>query len=155
MRVILILFFASIILLYLIIALLFSLNNKNYNKKSEYIWTDKKRDSFGFPVSFTRYILTEKKLITRTGFLSIKEDEVELYRVVDKSLTCKLSERLCGCGTITLNVRDTDTAVKVIKNIKKPRKILKLLDEYIDTERNKYRVRGRDMIGSDIEDCDN
>ena len=43
----------------------------------DYIWTDKKRTFLGLPLSFTRYILTEKKLITQTGFLSIHEDELD------------------------------------------------------------------------------
>ena len=46
------------------------------------IWTGKKC-VMGLPISFTRYILTETKLITRTGFLSLHEDEMELYRVFD------------------------------------------------------------------------
>lgn len=49
-----------------------------------YIWTDKKRTIFGLPISFTRYFLTEDKFITRKGFLSIEEDELDLYRVIDK-----------------------------------------------------------------------
>ena len=44
-----------------------------------YIWTDKKRTIFGLPISFTRYFLTEDKFITRKGFLSIEEDELDLY----------------------------------------------------------------------------
>ena len=56
-------------------------------KKSDinYIWTDKKRSIFGLPISFTRYFLTETKLITRKGFLSVEEDEIELYRVLIKN----------------------------------------------------------------------
>ena len=50
-----------------------------------YIWTDKKRTIFGLPISFTRYFLTEDKFITRKGFLSIEEDELDLYRVIDKA----------------------------------------------------------------------
>ena len=60
------------------------------------VWTDKKRTFLGLPWSFTRYILTEKKLITRKGFLNITEDEVELYRVLDKSLRLPLGQRMFG-----------------------------------------------------------
>ncbi len=120
----------------------------------DYIWTDKKRTVFGLPISFTRYILTEKKLITQTGFFSINEDEVELYRVADKSLQLPFGQRLFGCGTISINCRDTDTPVKVIKSIKEPRKFMQLLEENVDIQRDKYRVRGRDMIGGYDEDCD-
>ena len=49
------------------------------------LWTDKKRTFLGLPLSFTRYYLTDHQLITRVGFLSIKEDEIELYRIVAQS----------------------------------------------------------------------
>ena len=119
----------------------------------DYIWTDKKRTIFGLPISFTRYILTEKKLITQKGFLSITEDEVELYRVSDKSLQLPLGQRMFGCGTVIINCRDTDTPIKEIKSIKEPRKFMALLEENVDIQRDKYRVRGRDMIGG-YDDCD-
>lgn len=116
----------------------------------EYIWTDKKRTIFGLPLSFTRYFLTETKFITRKGFLSVEEDELELYRVTDKKLVLPLGQRLFGCGTIIMNVRDVDTPVKEIKSIKAPRDVLAKLDEYINISRDKYRTRGRDMIGGDF-----
>ena len=120
----------------------------------DYIWTDKKRTIFGLPISFTRYILTEKKFITRTGFLSITEDEVELYRISDKSLKLPFGQRIFGCGTVHINCRDTDTPVKIVKSIKEPRKFMNLLEENVDIQRDKYRVRGRDMIGGVNDDCD-
>lgn len=119
----------------------------------EYIWTDKKRTIFGLPISFTRYILTEKKFITRTGFLSITEDEVELYRISDKSLQLPFGQRIFGCGTVHINCRDTDTPVKIVRSIKEPRKFMTLLEENVDIQRDKYRVRGRDMIGGVDDDC--
>lgn len=121
----------------------------------DYIWTDKKRTIFGLPISFTRYILTEKKLVTRTGFLSIKEDEVELYRITDKSLQLPLGQRMFGCGTVTMHCKDTDTPVKIVTSIKNPRNFMTLLEENVDIQRDRYRVRGRDMIGLDVDcDCD-
>lgn len=121
----------------------------------DYIWTDKKRTIFGLPISFTRYILTEKKLVTRTGFLSIKEDEVELYRITDKSLQLPLGQRMFGCGTVTMHCKDTDTPVKIVTSIKKPRNFMTLLEENVDIQRDRYRVRGRDMIGLDVDcECD-
>ncbi len=121
----------------------------------DYIWTDKKRTIFGLPISFTRYILTEKKLITRTGFLSIKEDEVELYRITDKSLQLPLGQRMFGCGTVTMHCKDTDTPIKIVTSIKNPRSFMTLLEENVDIQRDRYRVRGRDMIGLDVDcECD-
>lgn len=120
-----------------------------------YVWTDKKRTILGLPISFTRYTLTEKKLITRKGFLSITEDEVELYRVIDKSLRQPLGQRIFGCGTVLINCRDTDTPVKEVFSIKHPREFMNILEEYVDKQRDRYCTRDRDMIGSYLEgdDC--
>lgn len=122
----------------------------NSNSGYETIWTDKKRTIFGLPLSFTRYILTEKKFITRKGFLSITEDEIELYRVVDKSLRLPFGQRLFGCGTVIINCRDTDTPVKEVVSIKKPRDFMNIFEKQVDIQRDKYRTRGRDMMASDI-----
>jgi len=121
------------------------------------IWEDRKRTFLGLPLSFTKYILTEKKFITRKGFLNITEDEVELYRVVDKSLRLPFGQRLFGCGTVIINCRDTDTPMKEVLSIKRPREFMALLEKQVDIERDKYRTRGRDMIGADISphhDCE-
>ena len=62
------------------------------------IWKDKKRPILGLPLSFTRYFLTDEKLIINTGFLSKKEDEIRLYRMTDFSVTQKFFQRLFKVG---------------------------------------------------------
>ena len=111
------------------------------------IWTGKKR-ILGLPISFTRYILTDSKLITKVGLLSIREDEIELYRVYDMSLLLPLGQRIVGCGTIKLLSKDSDTPAKELKSIKRPREAKRLIDDAVRLERDKYYVRGRDMIGN-------
>ena len=114
----------------------------------EFIWTDKKRTLFGLPISFTRYFLTKEKLITRKGFFTIEEDEFELYRVTDKKLRLPFFQRLFKCGTVQLTVKDVDTPLKELCSVKDPRKVLNLLDKHINIQRDKYNIRGRDMVGS-------
>ena len=94
----------------------------------QYVWSDKKRTLFGLPLSFTRYFLTETKFITRKGFLSLEEDELELYKVVDKKMQLPFGQRLFGCGTIVLYVKDTDTPVKEVLSVKAPRRVAQLID---------------------------
>lgn len=119
------------------------------------LWTDKKRTFLGLPWSFTRYILTEKKLITRKGFFTIVEDEVELYRIVDKSLKSTLGQRMFGLGTVVINCRDTDTPVKEVLSIKKPREFMDILEKHVDAQRDKYNTRGRDIIHATTgDDCE-
>ncbi len=124
-------------------------------KDIDYVWTDKKRTLFGLPLSFTRFFITETKFITSLGFLNIEEDELDLYKVTDKKLQLPLGQRIFGCGTIVLYVKDTDTPIKIIKSVKQPRKVSALLDEKINVQRNKFRIQGRDMMGVfNDSDCD-
>ena len=46
--------------------------------EQNYVWKDRKRIIFGLPWTFTRYYLTEEKLIIDTGFLNRKEEEIRL-----------------------------------------------------------------------------
>ena len=114
------------------------------------IWKDKKRTIFGLPFSFTTYILTDRKLIIRKGFFNIVEDEIELYRVLDKALKISVSQRLFGCGTVILSSKDVNCPALEVKSIKKPREFMALLEERVDVQRDKYNTRGRDLIGMNI-----
>ena len=80
------------------------------------LWSGKKCIC-GLPISFTRYILTSTVLYTRAGFLNIKEDEVELYKIVDKIMLFPLGQRIMGCGTVKLSSKDVDTPEKLLKSI--------------------------------------
>ena len=104
------------------------------------LWTGKKC-IMGMPISFTRYIITSSVLYTKVGFLNIKEDEIELYKIVDKTMKLSLGQRMVGCGTIVVTSRDCDTPNKELK---------KILDEAVKLERDKYMVRGRDMVGANL-----
>lgn len=120
-------------------------------KNFDYIWTDKKRTIFGLPLSFTRYFITEKKIICRYGFFNITEDEINIYKITDKKMTLPFFQRLFGCGTITIFSKDTDTREKDLVSIKHPYDIAKIIDGQINSERDKYGIRGKDMMGED--DC--
>lgn len=112
------------------------------------LWKDKPRNFFGLALNFTRYRLTDDKLITSKGFLNIKENEVLLYRVVDKSLKLSLWQRLFRCGSIVLHVKDSDTPEVMLKSIKHPRSVLALLDQVINNAKARYNVQGKDMYGA-------
>ncbi len=130
------------------------------------LWSGKKCIC-GLPISFTRYILTSTVLYTRVGFFNVKEDEIELYKIVDKVMEFPLGQRMVGCGTIKLTSKDSDTPQKLLKAIKKSREVKKILDDAVRAQRDKYMIRGRDMMGAavshhddhddidDIDDSDN
>ena len=112
-----------------------------------YVWTGKKRTFLGLPWSFTRYYLTETKFITKTGFLNISEDEMDLYKITDKKILRPLVQRIFGCGSIVIYSKDTDSPTKEIKCIKDVRAVSNLIDEYTNKMRDKYAIRGRDLMG--------
>ena len=117
------------------------------NSDFEYIWTDKKRTFLGLPLSFTRYFLTNTKLITRAGFFKIIEDEINLYKVTDKKMELGFFQRIFKCGNIVIFSKDTDTPHKKIISVKNPYKVPYLIEENVNKELDKYKIRGRDMMG--------
>ena len=112
-----------------------------------YIWKDRKRTFLGLPWSFTVYYLTEEKLICRTGFLNITEDEIDLYKITDKRLNLPLGQRITGCGTVHNCSRDVSLPEfdMIVKN---PREVMNLLDKYVNQARDRYGTRGRDFYGA-------
>ena len=69
------------------------------------LWYDKKR-YMGMPISFTRYSLSSDRLFLSTGFLTIRDEEILLYRVKDLNTKRTLWQRLFGVGTITVASSD-------------------------------------------------
>ena len=64
-------------------------------EKEKILWTDRKRHTiFALPISFTKYTLTETKLIIQKGFFNLREDEIQLYRVRDLALSQSFLERI-------------------------------------------------------------
>lgn len=123
------------------------------NDIKDCVWTEKKRTIFGLPLSFTRYFLTPTKFIRRTGLFSLNEEEVDLYKITDKKLSLPFFQRIFGCGTVTIYSRDTDEPVQNIVSIKNPRDFSELLDKYITEHRDRYGIRGRDMMYDDCDHC--
>ena len=111
------------------------------------IWTGKPCSFFGLPWNFTRYILTDKKLIIRTGFLNIKEEKIELYRIVDMSMNHPITQRIFGCGTINLMSKDVSCPNVSLKEIKNPYMVYKLFEDAIESQKKEYNVLGKDIYG--------
>ncbi len=118
---------------------------------SQYIWKDRKR-FLGMPLSFTRYALSEDRLFLSVGFLSIKDDEVLLYRIRDITTSRSLWQRIFGVGTVTVASSDKSQPVLVLKNIKNPLKVKELLHENVEEMKRRRRMRVGEILTSDAED---
>lgn len=121
------------------------------------IWTDKKRTFLGLPLSFTTYTLEEERLFIRTGFLTLVEDEVRLYRIIDMTLKQTLWQRIFGVGTIHCCSSDSSQKEFDILSVKNPREVREQLSQLVEEQREKKRVYSREFMNvdsdEDTEDC--
>ena len=121
--------------------------------KIDYIWHDKKR-YFGLPLSFTRYAMSEDRLFTSVGLLSLKDDEVLLYRVRDIDTSRSLWQRLFGVGTVTVMSSDKTMPNMVLKNIKNPIEVKELIHAQVEDMKIRRRVRFGEIMSADVDHDD-
>ena len=119
----------------------------------EYLWKDRKR-WLGMPITFTRYALSEDRLFVSEGFLSIKDDEILLYRVRDIDTKRTLRQRLFGVGTVTVMSSDKTMPTLELKNVKDPVFVKELLHKQVEEMKIKRRVRMGEIMTSGMEDDD-
>lgn len=121
--------------------------------KSDYIWTDRKR-FLGMPLSFTRYAISDDRLFVSVGFLSIKDEEILLYRIRDITTSRSLWQRIFGVGSITVVSSDKTLPTLVLKNIKNPMKTKELLHQQVEEMKIKRRVRVGEIMASSYDESD-
>ncbi len=124
------------------------MSNKDNNT---YVWRERKRTIFGLPLSFTVYKLDDEKLYIETGFLSKKEEEVRLYRIMDLTLNMPLSQRIFGLGTIHCCTADKSTPEFDIKKIKNAREVKNMLSDMVEKQREAKRVSSREFMSEDFD----
>ena len=118
------------------------------------LWKDRKR-YFGLPLSFTRYSLSDDRLFISEGFLTLRDDEVLLYRVRDIDTRRSLGQRLFGVGTVTVISSDKTMPNLVLKNVKDPVMVKELIHKQVEEAKIKRRVRfGEIMTDTDVDDAD-
>ena len=110
------------------------------------IWQDRKRLWCGLPWTFTVYSLSEDRLFIKTGFVSVKEDEVRLYRIKDIGLTQGFFQRIFGLGTISICSSDSSLQDFKLVNVKKSRAVKEQLSQFVEKEREKKRVYTRENL---------
>ena len=107
-------------------------------------WQDKKR-ILGMPISFTKYSLVSSpewtKIFVKSGLLFTTEEEINLYRIYDISVSSSLGEKLFGVGTITLYSKDESTPVLQLLHIKNARNVRNMLANKIEEEKMKRGFR--------------
>ena len=116
----------------------------------EYLWKDRKR-YFGLPLSFTRYSLSDDRLFVSEGFLTIKDEEVLLYRIRDINTSRTLWQRICGVGTVTVISSDKSMPTLVMKNVKDPLTVKEMLHSQVEEMKRQRRVRVGEIMTDDLD----
>ena len=123
-------------------------------EKAEYIWQDRKRTIFGLPWSFTVYRLVKDKLLIETGFLSKKQEEIRLYRIMDLTLHRPIGQRLWGLGTIHCCTADKSTPDFDILKIKDSERVKNLISDMVEQQREEKRISAREFMMDSEHDGD-
>ena len=119
-----------------------------------HLWRARKRTFLGLPFSFTVYKLTSEKLMIESGFLSKKEEEIRLYRILDITLKRSLGERLFGLGTIHCCTADKSSPELDIQWIPDSENVKELLSDLVEAERMEKRVSSREFFSDSDGDLD-
>lgn len=119
------------------------------------LWKDRKR-IFGMAISFTRYELTESRLLVKSGLLNVREEELRLFRVRDLSTQESLLDRLFGVGSIVLHTSDATSPTLKIQHVKNSMKVKELISAQVEEARMKNRVSSMEVSDNVCEDefCD-
>lgn len=116
-------------------------------EKAEILWKDRKHRGW-FPLSFTKYSVSNDRLYSQSGFFNTHYDELLLYRITDICLTRTLGQKFFGTGTIILYAKqDAGGQVQLI-NIKHPKEVKNFLSKAVEESRVKYNVVGKEFYGS-------
>ena len=107
---------------------------------SNIIWKDRKRTIFGLPISFTKYTLTEEKLVIDKGFFTKIQEEVRLYRMTDFSVRQSFFDRFFNVGKINISSSDNTQGEFSLLGVKKPYVIKEILSDYVEKEREKKGI---------------
>ena len=98
--------------------------------------------------------MSEDRLFTSVGLLSLKDDEVLLYRVRDIDTSRSLWQRLFGVGTVTVMSSDKTMPNMVLKNIKNPMEVKELIHAQVEDRKIRRRVRFGEIMSADVDHDD-
>ena len=110
-------------------------------------WSDRSR-ILGMPITFTKYSMSDNRIFCEKGLLSVKFEEILLYRVRDISMKITLGQRIFGVGSILLQSSDKTSPVLELKNIKNPREVKEMIHRQVE----EIKVQRRMRFGEILED---
>tara|TARA_B100000787_G_C16105187_1_gene255492 strand:- start:331 stop:729 length:399 start_codon:yes stop_codon:yes gene_type:complete len=94
---------------------------------------------------FIKYELNAERLIIKTGILSQKIEETELYRIKDYSVSKPFFLRLFGLGNIVLTTSDKNNKYVKLHAIKDVEKIKDIIRTHVEKSRKRTGTKEVDF----------
>ncbi|MBC1937144.1 PH domain-containing protein [Listeria grandensis] len=91
-------------------------------------------------------LTTERLLIQKSGVLSQKKDELELYKVKDISVKQGMKDKMLGVGDITILSTDESSPETVLKRIHKPQDIKEQIRSAVQAVKKEMGIGYRQEI---------
>jgi uncharacterized membrane protein YdbT with pleckstrin-like domain len=107
---------------------------------NEIIWQDRMHTFLGMPLSFTKYTLTREKIMLETGFFNSKYEEVQLYRVLDISVSRPFGQKIFGLGTIYIKSSDKSMPDLYIRKVRYAMEVKDSINQLMEICRRRERV---------------
>jgi uncharacterized membrane protein YdbT with pleckstrin-like domain len=96
--------------------------------------------NFGFP-SFTKYRITDRRLIVEKGIFTKRREEIQLYRIRDIALKRNLLERILKIGDITILSTDTSSPTYTLRNVRGSIEVSDTLGQAAEASRLKNKAQ--------------
>ena len=102
-------------------------------------------------LNFTVYQITKDELIVKDGFFRRKTNTIELYTLKDPDLEETLIQRFLNVGNLYVNI-DTHSGTEngkkgvILRNIREPERIRKLLRDAIEADVMERKVTYFDKV---------
>jgi uncharacterized membrane protein YdbT with pleckstrin-like domain len=88
-----------------------------------------------------RYRITSERLVLRSGILSKRTEETELYRVTDYRMVEPFAQRIFGLGELELATSDEAHPVVRLRGVRGPAALRDELRVHVEACRDRKRVR--------------
>ena len=116
-------------------------------------WSDRSR-ILGMPITFTKYSMSDDRIFCEKGLLSVKFEEIMLYRVRDISLTISLWQRIFRVGSVLVQSSDKSLPRLLLKNIREPRGVKELIHKQVEEMKLARRLRVGEILDNDECGCE-
>lgn len=111
------------------------------------LWSDKKRNRFGLPWTFTKYSLSEGRLFITDGFFLKTEKEIRLYQIKEIYFSQSLLQRVLNMGNIYIK-SDSSLGEIILENVKYVKEVKDVISHWANLHR-KDRIKNIEQIHSD------